>query len=138
VDQVTALFHLLARYAVNTQPTSIVEELLPVAVPVYAGQPSAITGQAAGRLLDARLSTQTRTEAEVRESLADALAIENLETLLEDAVEARRQELVAARRGMRRQMERREGARTVEWLRGIDDLSRGSFDLLTLTVLYPC
>jgi superfamily II DNA or RNA helicase len=35
VDEVTALFHLLARYVVNTKPTSIVEELLPVAVPVY-------------------------------------------------------------------------------------------------------
>ncbi|MFW6135963.1 MAG: helicase-related protein [Chloroflexota bacterium] len=35
VGEVTALFHLLARYVVNTDPTSIVEELLPVAVPVY-------------------------------------------------------------------------------------------------------
>ena len=35
VEEMTALFHLLARYVVNTEPTSIVEELLPVAVPVY-------------------------------------------------------------------------------------------------------
>jgi len=81
----------------------------------------------------------------VREALADVLAIEALETLLEDTVEARRRELAAERRGMResfdqaqdRQMEQREGAQAAEWLRGIDDLSPGSFDLLTVTVYYP-
>jgi len=97
-----------------------------------------ITGEAAERLLDARLSTETRTEGEVRESLADALAVERLQMLLEGAVAARRQELIDERRSMRQQMEQRDSAQKVEWLRGIDDLSRGSFDLLTLTVYYPC
>ena len=45
VDEVTALFHLLARYVVNTEPTSIVEELLPVVAPVYSDQPLAVSGQ---------------------------------------------------------------------------------------------
>jgi transglutaminase-like putative cysteine protease len=54
VDEVTALFHLLARYVVNTKPTSIVEELLPVAVPVYSDQESVISDKAARRLLDAQ------------------------------------------------------------------------------------
>ena len=60
-------------------------------------------------------------------------------------MEARQQELVAERRSMKqpldkaqdRQMEQREGAQTAEWLRGIDDLSPGSFDFLTVTVLWP-
>jgi hypothetical protein len=60
-------------------------------------------------------------------------------------VEARRQELVAQRRNMRqsfeeaqdRQMEQQAGMQTAEWLKGIDDLSPGSFDLLTVTVLFP-
>ncbi len=137
VDEVTALFHLLARYVVNTEPTSIVEELLPVAVPVYSGQPLAISGQQVTRLLNLQPSSETRTEGEVRESLADALAIEGLETVLEDAVEARRRELVAERRSMRQQMGQREDAQIAEWLRGIDDLSPGRFDLLTVTVYYP-
>ncbi len=135
VEEVTALFHLLARYVVNTEPTSIVEELLPVAVPVYGGGP--LDAEAARRRLRVTPSSETRTEAEVREALADALAIEGLEELLEDTVETRRQELVAERRNMKRQMEQREGAQTAEWLRGIDDLSPGSFDLLTVTVYYP-
>ena len=70
--------------------------------------------------------------------MADALAVERLQMLLEGAVAARRQELIDERRSMRQQMEQRDSAQKVEWLRGIDDLSRGSFDLLTLTVYYPC
>ena len=144
VEEMTALFHLLARYVVNTDPTSIVEELLPVGVPVYGGewdvlegQHASFTGEEAQRLLEVQPSAETRTLSEVREVLADALSIQGLERLLEDAVEARRKELVAERRSMRQQMEQREGAQAAEWLHGIDDLSPGSFDLLAVTVLWP-
>jgi hypothetical protein len=135
VEEVAALFHLLARYVVNTEPVSIVEELLPVAVPVYGGDP--LPAGATRRLLSVRASAETRTEGEAREALADALNAEGLEVLLANAVEARRQELVTERRGMREQMEQREGAQMAEWLGGIDDLSPGSFDLLTTTILFP-
>jgi hypothetical protein len=144
IDEVTALFHLLARYVVNTDPTSIVEELLPVAVPVYGGewdvlegQHTSFTGEEARRLLEVQPSAETRTLPEVREVLADALSIQGLERLLEDAVEARRRELVAERERMRDQMQAVEGAQPAEWLEGIDDLAPGSFDLLTVTVLFP-
>jgi hypothetical protein len=59
------------------------------------------------------------------------------ERLLNDAVEARRQELVFERRGMQAQMEEWEGAQAAEWLQGIDDLSPGSLDPLAVTVFYP-
>ena len=135
VEEVTALFHLLACYVVNTQPTSIVEELLPVAVPVYGDRPLDL--EVTRRLLRVTPTSETRTEAEVRDALADALAIEDLEELLEQAVERRRQELVAERRSMREQMEKRSDTQAAGWLWGIDNLSPGSFDLLTLTVLWP-
>jgi hypothetical protein len=73
----------------------------------------------------------------VREVLTDALTIRGLERLFGDAVEARRRELVAERQRMRDQMEQRESAQAAGWLEGIDDLSPGSFDLLTVTVLFP-
>jgi hypothetical protein len=83
-----------------------------------------------------------RTEAEVREALDDALGIPELERLLEDTVEERRQELVAERermrrRALRKQMEQQKGSQPAEWLEGIDDLAPGSLDLLTVTVLFP-
>jgi len=153
VDEVTALYHLLVRYVVNTEPATIVEELLPVAVPVYSSCSDDFSRSYATRvysscsddfsrsyatrLLNARPSPETRTESEVQEALADALAIEGLEQLLRDAVETRRQELVAERRRMREQMEQQEGAQAAAWLQGIDDLSPGSFDLLAVTVYYP-
>ena len=137
VDEVTALFHLLARYVVHTDPTSIIEELLPVAVPVYSRHPSSVSRQQKARLVDAQPSSQTRTDAEVKEVLGDALAIEELDDLLEDAVEARRRELVVEREHMREQMERQDSSQPGEWLAGIDDLAPGSFDLLTAMVLFP-
>jgi len=137
VDKVTALFHLLARYVVNTDPTSIVEELLPVAVPVYSLEPQAITGDPVQLLLEPHLSDQTRIESEVREALGDALGVPELDSLLEGAVEERRRELMSERARMRDQMEQQRGAQPAEWLEGIDDLAPGSFDLLTVEVLYP-
>lgn len=135
VSEVTALFHLLARYVVNTEPTSIVEELVSVALPVYGGGP--LDPDATRRLMHAIPLADTRTESEVQETLGDALAINGLEEVLEATVEGRRQELVAERRRMRQQLDQREGAQAAEWLQGIDDLSPGSFDLLTATVYYP-
>jgi superfamily II DNA or RNA helicase len=137
VQEVTALFHLLARYVVNTDPASIIEELLPVSVPVYGFEPEVVTGEAVESLVDPDPSGQTRTGGEVQEALQDAMGIPGLESLLEGAVEERRQELVAERNRMRRQMEQQEGAQPAEWLEGIDDLAPGSFDLLCVAVLYP-
>jgi hypothetical protein len=166
VEEVTALFHLLARYVVNTEPTSIVEELMPVAVPVYSGSPSGDSSEPLGRaatqqLLRAMPAAETRTELEVKEALADALGIQTLEHLFGNAVEARRVELAAERRAMKRpfaqaplgfprdtaseavhrredgQMAGREGAQAAEWLQGIDSLSPGSSDLLAVTLLFP-
>lgn len=135
VEEVTALFHLLARYVVNTNPISIVEELMPVAVPVYGGAP--LGAEQARALLSARPSPETRSDAEVREALADALSLSGLNEVLAGAVEARRQELVAERTAMRQHLEGQQGAEAAEWMQGIDDLSPGSFDVLTVTVCYP-
>jgi superfamily II DNA or RNA helicase len=137
VNEVMVLLHLLVRYVVETEPTSIVEELLPVAVPVY-GDLGGVTGlKDLSHLLDVEPSPQTRTAGEVQEVLADALALEGLDGILANAVEARRQELIAERARMQAQVARREDAQPAEWLAGIADLAPGSFDLLTAAVLYP-
>jgi hypothetical protein len=52
-------------------------------------------------------------------------------------VETRRQALATERRWMREQMETHKTAQPAEWLDGIDDLAPGSFDLLTVMVLFP-
>ncbi|MGC9523585.1 MAG: helicase-related protein, partial [Anaerolineae bacterium] len=137
VEEVTALFHLLARYVVNTEPTSIIEELLPVAVPVYEVEPSAFSRQRSAGLAKATASSQTRTEGYVHEVLEEALRVPGLNGLLADAVEDRRAELVAERRAMAEQMASDAQGQPAAWLAGIDDVARGTFDLLTVTLLLP-
>ena len=78
-----------------------------------------------------------RTQTEVQETLADALAFPDLEQVLQSAVEERRQILMTERQRMRQQLEAQEDAVSAEWLKGIDDLSPGSVDLVALTVLWP-
>ena len=70
------LVHLLARYVVNTDPVSIIKELLPVAVPVYRLEPEALDRERALALAEAEPSAQTRTAGEVQEARRQALAAE--------------------------------------------------------------
>ena len=79
-------------------------------------------------------TSQTRTEAEVREALHDALTLEGLDALLTQAVETRRAELVAERAALRERLAAQEAT---AWLHGLDRLAPGTFDLLTVTVLFP-
>ncbi|MEW5956541.1 MAG: helicase-related protein [Chloroflexota bacterium] len=135
VTEPVALFHLLARYVVNTTPTAIVEELVTVAVPVYAA--AALAAGKARQLLQPRLSAQARTELEVQEALDDTLGGDQLPAPFSLAVEARRQELVAERQAMLARLQTRPGAREAEWLQGLADLSPGTFHVLTVTILFP-
>ncbi len=135
VAEPTALFHLLARYVVNTTPTAIIEELVPAACPLYGNV--ALAAAEAQRLLRSQLSAQTRTQMEVQENLEDALAIENLAGVFTQTVEARRSELVAERQAMLVRLQERPGAHEAEWLHGLDDLSPGTYDVLTVTIVFP-
>ena len=138
VTEVTAVFTLLARYAVQTEPTSLIEELLPVAISVYGteemGNGKWGIGAEPERMLQEAPTSQTRTEAEVREALHDALTLERLDALLTQAVETRRAELVAERAALRERLAAQEAT---AWLHGLDRLAPGTFDLLTVTVLFP-
>ena len=134
VDEVTALIHILARYVVNTDPISIIEELLPVAVPVYGGKPR--WGEAARPLVEAEPAAETLPPADVLEDLELVLERRDLETLLKTAVDARLEELITERRKLKQQMEA-QGGQQLAWLQGIDDVSPASFDLLTVRLLYP-
>ncbi len=135
VSEPTALFHLLARYVVNTTPTGIIEELVPVAVPVFGGE--ALSAEATRRLLQPQLSAATRTQMEVQEALEDTLLNEQLTACFNQAVDTRRQMLVTEREAMLARLHARPGAHEAEWLHGLADLSPGTFDVLTMTIFFP-
>ncbi|HNT74638.1 MAG TPA: hypothetical protein PKH77_06440, partial [Anaerolineae bacterium] len=73
----------------------------------------------------------------VQEALQDALAIPGLDAILQQAVAARRAELVVERQALRARLEAQEHAAAATWLHGIDDLAPGMADTLTVTVLFP-
>jgi hypothetical protein len=138
-DEVVALVHLLARYAVQPSGdgvTSILEELVPVALPVYGGDP--LPEDAVERLVEAGESAQIRTDDEVRDTLDDFYELHpDLEETLADAVADRRQQLIEERRSMQEQLAERPGNQATRWIQGIDQIAEGSFDVLTMTVHYP-
>jgi superfamily II DNA or RNA helicase len=133
-SEVTAVLHILVRYLVRTEPIGIVEELVPVAYPVYGGVP--LSAEAVNHLLAAVTLPEQRREDEMRETLRDALQETDVTALIRDAAEACRRELVAERRAMREKLAA-NGAAEAAWLHGIDDLSVASTDLLTVCIYYP-
>lgn len=151
VEEVTALLYVLARYQVKTKPVSIIEELIPLVLPVYSDRP--LPSAQAEALLNAKLSPQTRTTDEVCKTLADLLERNDLEPIIARAVDERKAEIVAERREWLRAMgtdgeepmgldtaptsETPQASQLPEWLKGVDQLEVASTDLLTITLFYP-
>ncbi len=134
--ETTALLHLLARYVVGTTPLSIVEELIPVAFPVYSTG-GALPEAQTEALLKAPPAPRRKPDDEVREDLTAAFERPDFDELLRQAVEARRLALVADRQAMLRRDQAREGAPQRRWLEGIDQLDVASYDVLTASIFYP-
>ncbi len=137
VNQTTALLHVLARYVVRTTPLSIVEELIPVAFPIYSQAQGALTAEQVEELLAARPEARGKPGAEVSEDIIEALRRPDLNEVLQQAVEMRRQALVADRQTMLSRDSAQEGALQRRWLAGIDQLETASYDVLTATIYYP-
>lgn len=132
-QEVTALFHLLVRYAVHSEPVSIIEELIPVAITIYGED--VLDQKAIHQLLNATPSPQQRADDEVQEALTETFEIEALDEMLAQAVEARRQALIAERRTMREQLQAVNSQQV--WWRGMDSIAPGNYDILTVTIYYP-
>ncbi|MCL4299579.1 MAG: hypothetical protein KJ077_27835 [Anaerolineae bacterium] len=64
--------------------------------------------------------------------MSETLAVKSLPELLSHAVEARWLELVAMRPNCSN-----DPAHEAEWLRGLDDLSPGTYEVLTVAVIFP-
>jgi superfamily II DNA or RNA helicase len=136
--EVTVVFHLLARYAVASgdgSPSSILEELVPVGVPVY--REGTLSEEQVQQLIDADPSPQTRTDEEVRRTIDDLFEEhEDNSDHLREAVDERRTEVVEERRSIQEELAEEETQATA-WTEGIADIAEGSYDVLAMTVYYP-
>jgi SNF2 family DNA or RNA helicase len=138
-EEVAVVFHLLARYAVAGEtgaPSSVLEELVPVGLPVYGNR--ALPEARTEALLKAEAAPQTRTDAEVRETIEDLFSFrENLQEALREKVDRRRSEIAEERRQMQEELAGQGDGQATDWTEGIDAVAEGSFDVLTMTVYYP-
>jgi hypothetical protein len=132
-EEVTAVFHLLARYVVGTEPRQIVEELIPVGKPVYGDR--RLSRGVLASLLNAKPVPGERTSGEVQEELEEVLTRPDLETCFERAVEERMRELSEERSHLRDHLTSADNE--VAWLEGIDDLTPAAYDVLAVTIFYP-
>ncbi|MEA3350501.1 MAG: helicase-related protein, partial [Chloroflexota bacterium] len=120
VDEMTALYHLLIRFVAGQQSARILEDLIPVAIPLYG--PQALTAKEARRLTRAKASPGTLTDGESRQVLKEALERNDRDELLESQIEARRQALIARRQELYDDM-----ATDAKWLEDEVNLEIGSW-----------
>jgi superfamily II DNA or RNA helicase len=120
-DRVTAVGHLLVRYVANADPPVLMEELVPVALPVWGDAPDLDPA----RLLEGTPG-EARSAAEVREAAAAALGHPNLKDTLNN-LSARRAEALSVS----------HGSLDAPWAAGLSNIEVMSRDLLALTIIWP-
>jgi len=87
-----------------------------------------------GEIRESPPTNAERSEQEIQDDFAAALDHSKLENAIEARTETRRREIEDERSRMR---ERIEETTEAGWLEGIDDVSVGSTDLLTVSLYYP-
>lgn len=130
--KVSAVYTFLARYAVHTQPVSIVEELLKVGFEVHGD--NKLSPFEVEELSCSTPVVNRRTATEMHEDLAAALSKGSLEEALKRRAQERCTELSVERAQVKKSLQN-QGEQ--QWLQGIDELSVASVDLLCVTVYYP-
>lgn len=122
----TAVVQLLVRFVANTEPPLLMEELVPVAVPVYGD--GSITADPS-MLLHAKPSPHPFTSRELVEAIKDAFANPAFEINIDQAMHERREAL---------SMRQQEVADTgLAWAAGSADLRIASRDIVSITLLVP-
>lgn len=128
-SEVIAVLHVLARYVTDSTPPVLLEELIPVAFPVWSDDPSLLRGPALEAILGAERAPGSMTHLDLVEAATRALMNAESQALIEKALEVRRLEL--ARVGD--QLSEAAG----EWAAGMGELQLASQDLLTISIAEP-
>lgn len=128
--EVTALYTLLVRFVVGTQPPQILEDLMTVALPVYGEQP--FDAEITRNLIHAKPVAGKLTMQEQKDVIAEALNRADFEKHASKLIEVRRKSLVEERRSLQAKLTKGEAP----WLKGADEISIGSWDLLAIKVLW--
>jgi hypothetical protein len=129
---VSAIYIFLARYAVHTEPVSIVEELLNVGVNVYSGE--LLGDEDIRALIVSDPFPDERTVEEISHDLHLALERKDFGKILWEKAQKRCDELTVERTKVKENL-LESGEH--EWLEGFDEITPTSVDLLCVTLYYP-
>ena len=126
VTEVTAILHVLARYVSASEPPVLMEELIPIAFHPYSDPP---VEDDPVEILRKPPATLRHGPDELKELAKDSLSSENLGSLIEEAVEKRRQLLT--------EYQKEIAELSGNWAEGMAEVKTASIDQLTLTILVP-
>lgn len=133
VDEPTALYTWKVRYFAHTgdKPT-VMEELVQLGLPLYGDEP--LSTMETETLLATDATAANRTQQEWNRDLENAVEHDELQSVIRQQANARRDEIQEERRQMR---EKLQEAGYGQSMAGIDNLSVASEDLLTIGLYYP-
>lgn len=132
VKRTTALYNIMGRYVVQTKPVSIIEEIIPISIELYGKE--TLPREDTEKLISSKPIPDSRSTGEKVEDLKEALRRTDLSDIILQELQKRLIEISKERKIMKARLEK-NGAQ--DWLSGIDNLTIGSDDLLSVTLYYP-
>lgn len=123
IDDVTAVFHVLARAVTASDPPVVLEEIVERAFHVYEDE---APGRSARALLELPTAPAPVTPDDLREAAAEVLDRPGLRDDLDSGVRRLGDELAQRHTTL-------EG----DWAAGLEDVKAASWDPLALTILFP-
>lgn len=132
VPVVSAVYTFLARYAIQTNPVSIVEELLTTGINLHSGK--VLSDEIIEKTRNSTHVPTSRTPDEMKEDLHLALKRQDLDSILKKKTDERCGTLSADRRKIEENLQK---GGNHQWLEGFASVIPSSVDLLTVTIYYP-
>ncbi|MCL1599029.1 MAG: hypothetical protein M3094_07585, partial [Actinomycetia bacterium] len=122
VDSVVGLCHILTRYVAQGDPPVLLEELVPVAIPVYGDGSVPDVGE----LSDPPPGPGSRTTDEIADDSRALLDRSDLTDQISIVLEERRAAIADTHADLE-----------APWSRGLENVDIASWDLTAVTILYP-
>jgi hypothetical protein len=132
VQRVTAVFHVRMRYLVNTEPKSIIEEIVPIGLEPFGER--VLDRTEAESLAASDFQAHGQSPEDIVDALGGALMHPSLMLLIKETAEGNCDRLVEERKAIREGLEK-DGL--TKGLGGFDEVSCASQDILTITLYYP-
>jgi len=135
VSEITGIYHILARFMVNTDPPSIIEDFVPAGIPY--GEEIYLPFEDVQKILKSAPVSGSIKEELWKELINDAPHLKKPDIIIEKALEEHMEKIIKERRAFKEKLQSRGFPSGEKWLEGIDDISLTSFDVLAITFYLP-